>query len=537
MTYSIFRLLLKNIFFTGVIILSAVLPLTGCRSPNAFGQSFEQVTPANDSLKHVANPAQLKNMFGVNGYEWNFLDPKDGTVINEPNMALIQSFSAVRHYMDWQKLEDKEGSYSFNPTFDGGWNYDAMYTRCKQAGILVLADLKNTPPWLVETYPTGQQRVDVIPISYGSSKSDPASYLKQAKVAFQFAARYGYNTKIDSALVKVNTRPRWNSDPPNQVKIGMGLVKYIECNNEENKWWAGVQTQQTAEEYAANLSAFYDGNMGKLGNNAGVKTADPTMQVVMGGLASPDPAYVSRIINWCKTHRGYKADGSINLCFDVINYHYYPNSGEGKGAGIAPELSRAGAAADSFVKLADSIKNHPEVWITESGYDINQASTQHAIAIGNKPVRVTQADWILRSALLYMRHGLSRSFFYQLFDDTANGTITYQTSGLLSGTERRPAADYIVQVTKLMGGYTYVKTVSADPLVDEYTNGIKTIFVLMIPDQTGRTGTYTIKTTNNNPLTLYTLKVGANTMTGTVVVPVNNKVTVNVSETPIFVSN
>ena len=479
-------------------------------------------------------------MFGINMYEWNVLGPADGTIINETGMANVQSFSAIRHYMDWEKLEYTQGNYSFNPTFDGGWSYDAIYTRCKQDGILVLADLKTTPAWIQATYPTAQQSVDVVPIVYNTSKSDPASYQRQAMVAFQFAARYGYNTAVNPALVTVNSALRWTGDVANQVKIGMGLVKYIECGNEEDKWWEGPETQQTPEEYAANLSAFYDGNMGKLGTNAGVKTADPTMQVVMGGLALADPSWVTRIVAWCKTNRGLKADGNVNLCFDVINYHYYPNTGVGTASGIgeAPELSLAGSIADNFVAAAGGITTKPEVWVTETGYDINQASSQHAIAIGNKSVLITQADWILRTALLNMRHGITRSFYYQLYDDTPNGTVTYQTSGLIvEGGARRPAADYILQTTNLMGSYTFVKTLSTDPIVDQYTNGTKTMYVLMIPDQKGRTGTYTLTTADNSPLVQYTLQPGANTVTSSLVTPVNNKLTIAVTETPIFVGN
>ena len=40
---------------------------------------------------------------------------------------------------------------------------------------------------------------------------------------------------VNPALVKVDSRPRWTNDPPNQVKIGMGLIKYIECDNERDK--------------------------------------------------------------------------------------------------------------------------------------------------------------------------------------------------------------------------------------------------------------------------------------------------------------
>jgi hypothetical protein len=254
----------------------------------------------------------------------------------------------------------------------------------------------------------------------------------------------------------------------------------------------------------------------------------------MGGLSTPDPAYVTRMINWCKTNRGYKSDGTVNLCFDVINYHLYNNA---KNAGIAPELSSSASIADSFISLAKSMDSHPEVWVTETGYDINAGSPQRAIAIGNKSALITQADWVLRTSFLYARHGISKLFFYELFDDTPNNPGTYATAGLVDGTKRRPAADYILQTTKLMGDYTFVKTINADPLVDQYTNGTKTMYVLMIPDQKGRTGSYTLTTTDNTPLNQYTLQVGADAVATTQVTPANNKLTIQVSETPVFVGN
>jgi hypothetical protein len=532
--------MLKNIFLLS--FLSAIFLFSDCKKDSAKKSTSTTDSTSTNTGGNIptggtsgsTNLSVLKNMFGINAYEWNFEDANNTNVINETNMALIKSFSCFRHYLDWEKLEHAQGAYTYNPVYEGSWNYDVIYARCKQEGILVLADIKTTPAWLVSTYPTADQDNEDVPAPYGSNHSDPASYLFQGKVAFQFAARYGYNTAVDKSLVSVYTTPRWNGDGINQPLIGMGLIKYVECNNEEDRTWKGPKAQQSPEEYAANMSTFYDGNMGKLGKNVGIKSADPNMIVVMGGLAGNDPSFVSRMVDWCKTNRGYKADGSVNLCFDVINYHCYTGSG---GAGIAPELSTAGATADSFVSLANSLPGHPEVWITESGYDINQGSTQRAIPIGNKSALVTQADWILRTSLLYMRHGISKLFFYQLFDDTPNSAGTFATSGLVDGNGRRPAADYFLQTTALMGNYSYVKTLSADPLVDQYQSGTKTMYVLTIPDQKGRTGTYTLTTANNNPLTLYTLKVGASAMTSTQVTPVNNKLTISVSETPVFVGN
>ena len=363
--------------------------------------------------------------------------------------------------------------------------------------------------------------------------------LIMARMAFQFAARYGYNKKIDSSLVHVDRHKRWPNDIPNEVKIGMGLIKYIECGNERDRWWGGDDTHMTAEQYAANMSAFYDGNMGKLGRNAGVKTADAHMLVVMGGLASADIKYVQKMIDWCKTHRGYKKDGSINLCFDVINYHLYSNNGDVRvhthpTTGIAPELSNAGSIANSFVGLANSLKQRPEVWVTENGYDINPASYQRAESIGKKTVLESQADWIIRSSLLYIRYGIKRLFFYQLFDDHAGGATQYATSGLAEGIKRRPAADYIMQANKLMGSYNYVETINKDPLVDVYKLGKKTMYVLTIPDESGRTGSYTLRL-GTAKANIYNLSIGADAITKKMVNTKNGSLKITATETPVFV--
>jgi hypothetical protein len=483
-------------------------------------------------------------MFGINGYEWNFEEnpgsPNNRKQIYEDNMTLFKTFSAFRHYLNWNRVESVKGEYTFNPAFNGGWYYDVIYARCKQEGILVLADLKNIPEWLMNTYPASSRDDDNAPAPYSASLSNPESYIEQAHLAFQFAARYGYNKKVNPSLIKVNTKKRWPDDIPNNASIGLGLIKYIECGNERDRWWGGDETHQEAEQYAANLSAFYDGNMGKLGPDAGVKTADPDMHVVMGGLASADANYVQRIIDWCKKNRGYRKDGSINLCFDVINYHLYSNDGDVRihkraTTGIAPEISIDGEIANAFMKVANSLPQHPEVWITEAGYDINPGSYQKADAIGKKTILENQADWTLRTSLFYIRYGIKRLFYYQLFDDHAGASGQYATSGLAEGIKRRPVADYILQTTKLMGNYNYISTINKDPLVDVYKLGSKTMYVLTIPDETGRTGSYTLDFGKALKVNVYHPKIGADTMDKTVVNIINGKLTIGVTETPVFV--
>jgi endoglucanase len=197
------------------------------------------VTPA-------PRPVKLKDMLGVNAYEWNFQDAETPWQINDAKMNLVKSFSGVRHYMDWQKLESAEGVYSYNPTLSGGWHYDQIYERCKAEGIEVLACLKTLPDWMLASYPEGERDHENVPLRYGKAFDDPASYLEQAKMAFQYTARYGSNTQVDPALLRVYDTPRWPGDNPNTLKIGTNLIKYLECDNERDKWWKGRKAYQTS---------------------------------------------------------------------------------------------------------------------------------------------------------------------------------------------------------------------------------------------------------------------------------------------------
>jgi hypothetical protein len=495
------------------------------------------------SITLSAQHIEFKNELGVNAFEWDFLqnpkDPNDAMHIFEPKMRIIESFGGVRHYLDWVKIEPKKGSFTFNPCFSGGWNLDAIYERCKQDGIEVLADIKQCPDWLLQTYPHDMRDGEDVPMPYGANKSDPASYIEQAKAGFQFAARYGSNKHVDASLVTVDSHPRWTNDPPNVVKIGMGVIHYIECDNERDKWWKGDKAHQTAEEYAANLSAFYDGDKGRLGKNVGVKTADPNMKVVMGGIATANPEYVRAMIEWCRVHRGLRADGSVDICFDVINYHYYANDsepGSKKQAtiGMAPELTGAVALADRFVMLGK--RYHLPVWVTESGYDLNQGSPQRAIPIGNKSPLITQADWTIRTSFMFARHGVERVFYYELYDDNSANPTQYASSGLADKKiERRPVADYCYQAKHLLGDYTYRSTISHYPIVDVYRKGTKTVYALMVPEQKGASAIAKLNLSSATTATICNFNPGSDEMSKKVVTIPGHILAVNVTETPVFV--
>jgi hypothetical protein len=321
----------------------------------------------------------------------------------------------------------------------------------------------------------------------------------------------------------------------------MGLISYIECDNERDKWWKGDKAHQNGRQYAANLSAFYDGNKGKMGPSVGVKNADPTMQVVMSGLAKADPEYVKEMIAWCKENRGLKADGTVDMPWDIINYHYYSNDGDGMGnhqtTGIAPERSNAEAIATAFVTMAHELAKDMPVWITEAGYDINQESVQKAPRIGDKSELRTQADWILRSSLLYSRAGIQKVFYYELDDDNAQSSTRYATSGFVSPYKTpRPSADFLYQTNQLFGNYTYVSSLSSDPIVDKYKFNNSTMYVLNMPGEKGSTADYQLAIGSGDTAYIYTPMAGSRHMALEKKKIIQGKVNITVTETPVFVT-
>ena len=484
----------------------------------------------------LIKPIKLQNLFGVNGFEWNFENGAiNPTIIDTALLKPITSFTGFRHYLEWQKLEYTPGAYTYDPTNNGGWNYDTIYATCKANNITVLADIKDQTSWIQSSWPASLSNNANVPVYYDSSFSNPQSYLSMAKAAFQFAARYGSNKNVNPSLMNVDATARWTGDQINTIKIGLNTIHYMECNNEMDKWWLGRQAYQTGREYAANLSAYYDGHKNTMGPGVGVKNADPSMLVAMCGTASPSTDYFRGIIDWCKQYRGYNPDGSVNLCFDIVNVHYYAGNAS-TNSGIAPELSLEDSIASAFINMVHQYANDMPVWVTESGYDLNPGSPYHAFPIGNKSAQVTQADWILRTALLYARHGIERLFFYELYDNDTS-SVAYSSSGLLNNDHsRRPAADYLYQVNHRFGQYSYKESLNKNPVVDRYQDSLlNNMYVVYIPDQVGRIADYNLDVYDYDSVAVYTPVPGADTMQVELLKTFKGKVILTATETPQFV--
>lgn len=455
-------------------------------------------------IKYYPLPKRfLDDEIGINSFPWSWAKGDNSLQLIPGIFNTFDGYTSARVYIDFDWFEATQGIDTFNPMHSGGWPLDVIQDSLKAHGITTLLDFKCQPAWMAKTWsPINDQNK---PMMYGADPLQPVSYKAQARTAFQIAARYG-QTQVSAGLLTIDASPRWAGDFINIKRTGLGSLHYIENNNENDRWWQGMTAYQTAWQEAANQSAFYDGDLGKLGPGYGVKTADPLMQVSVPGICNVYPDVIMGMYDWCNMYRGGK------LCWDIINYHLYAGTVQPEGT-IDVQLAPVIQVARQF--------NQP-LWVTETGYDdVKGSPTAPAGGIGSKTIAQVKADWILRTVLLNARIGVSRTFIYQDYDLAPGNAGQFATSGVIG----KISGAYLQQVSKLMKGYYYLRSRDDNGLyVDVYTsNGTNRIFVLWSPTSTGKTVNYSFKNG-----TLYT--PGATAM-GTQAI--NNKM-VAVSETPVF---
>ncbi|WP_460925251.1 hypothetical protein [Pontibacter brevis] len=505
--------------------------------------------PYKKPAPYVPKLAPIGNMLGMVILWPDVVDPRNvWKGVAEHKWEALKGYTCFRDYADWKTFEGKEGEYSYEPSAWGQALRDTYYQRMHDEGKEVMVCPQKVPDWFLEAnYPPELRDENNVPKAWDADGEDWKSYEKIANLYYRISARYGRNKDIPAEFLTVKEGPFYNHQPANESKAGLGTVQYIQVDNEPDRYWKGRHAYQNGREYAARSSACYDGHKGAMGPGYGVKTADPTMQVVIGGLVG-DIGFVRGMIDWSKEHRGYKLDEKgrnvVDLPFDIIDYHVYHNTANSTQdqqkttTGICPEKSTATERAISFLQLSYEECGGMPVQISETGYDVHPESTQRAMATPTRSILQTQADWGIRTALMYARLGIYRIYTYMATDVTNPGSGKYSTSGEIdkvNNYKRRPAADFKAQLNKLMGNYTYKKTLSSDPAVDVYEHGKNEMYVLWIPDQVSRTGEYELNLGTGQAV-IHSFVEGADDMKKETVKTKNGKLRINVTETPVFVS-
>lgn len=368
---------------------------------------------------------------------------------------IAQSFPTVRVWADMVYFGTPAG-VMFEPLASGRGDFDTLFKRLKEGGVTAFPVLENSPPHLNGG---GDHRWN--DRGDGSEADHYLQFINDFLIPV--VGRYGANKNVPAAKLKVNTTPRWNGDPPNQIHSGLNLFRYIEIENEPTRWWKGVDERYTAEQYAALMLASY----------RAAKEIDPGMRVVMGGLSEPNLTYLKRMKAW------YDGRGLAFPC-DVVNIHYYANDGNKEigdtdeklnltRVGCAPEVDRYYERMKPIVDFARALGK--PVWLTEYGYDTGPQSVQRSPAFGPYDSEEVAGIWMQRTVLESFRAGVEKTFAYNSEDEPSwrhedpNSDGLYRSTGIFysGGYGHKPKKVYhfLMELIAHLNGYEYQKDLSA----------------------------------------------------------------------------
>lgn len=457
--------------------------------------SCNPVIATNDNSNNSTKDITFEQKIGINGLvDCEFVNLKVASIFRE------------YHNFGWTYDSNSGKCYFKSSRYD----FDEFYKNLYYSGITTL-------PCLIQG--NNEKNRYNKPVKDGDDTNNVESYKVHSNVLFNYAARYG-NTQI--------TENRLNITTGTEAKTGLGYIKYYENWNEPDKDQLGEDAHFSAEEFSAMCSADYDGHEGTLGTNYGIKQADPTSKLVLGGLSNTSNIidYLNGIKNWCNENRKSKT-----LPFDVINFHYYAGD-------KAPETSDFISKVNDLIKWRNENAPDKEIWLTEFGWDTNISSPHSATS------SETQRDWIIRQFLLADKIGLNRSFVYSLRDNgNANSSSPSATSGLTTqkGKEERKSSWYGINTLKnTLTGFKFSGIIKEENnlYIYKYTNPstAEECYALWCPTENGsKIDNYELNIGENNGASLIQLQNETELGLSSELYVENNIIRVNISESPIFV--
>lgn len=438
----------------------------------------------------------------------------------------FDDFKVVRAYASAGSFCPDSNQYMFDPTWQN-FHYDDYLADAHSRGMKVMLCL--TKNFQFYTANNSTQNEDH-PVPPGADKSNPASYLLYARLAFQIAARYGGKT-VDTSLLKVKEFPvgHWQ----HQDKFsGADWLYGIEIWNEADRWGGNF----TAPEYFALLSACYDGHKGTLGPDAGVAQADPDMKIFFTGTTDNTTTFTKNVKDLWVQQRGEPFPDNI-----IFNFHAYFHNKEinhnNRTTGIEPELANATALYKRWADFCGSYR----LAKTEYGYDTNDFSIQKAplqsrLDTGFYSREESQAALILRD--FHLQSVFSQfvlSTFYSIRDENPWSSFQYSTCGVTyGGSQYAPKESYFILSGFLQlsdGFYSPGAIVRQDPYVVRYSNDQgKFLYALWSYEKNN----YTIPdvtTTDNEVLMLASTKAGVDSTT---IIPQGGSFSVDAGHMPVY---
>ncbi|MBN1484276.1 MAG: cellulase family glycosylhydrolase [Chloroflexia bacterium] len=306
-------------------------------------------------------PAAL-GFFGVNGY-FTGAERDDFAEID----ALSQLAQAVgmhwtREEFVWVHIEPRQDDFDF--TYRWPYYDDRIWRIGKRDGLGIIGMLLTTPEWARKPSCAG---------SYWCPPQNPSDYYDFVRRTVEHYDGDGYEDCAGS--------PR---------------IAYWEIWNEPNfqETWPG-----SAAEYAALLQAGYNG----------VKAADPTAQVLVGGVYVFDGTAGLAFLNDVLA-----ADPNAWNHFDILSIHpYMPNV-----APDQPGLWEPSTMLSRLQRAQDWVGQHgggKAVWVTEVGWSTCTAG-QGDCSPDQAKTEEQQANYLLRTHVMALATGIAHLSTFQLED-------------------------------------------------------------------------------------------------------------------------
>lgn len=482
---------------------------TGINEMGFYGYKVRELTDADDAAT-APKPATAEKENLTSGQKIGA-----NAFCDDPYNAL-DALGNVREYYNWSWLTQKDGLHSFNSIV----NKDKYYKTLLDMGVSVIPCVQMTCQAFLDEGEDWNKIKNTMPVEEGADTLNPASYSLHSNMMYNFAARYGSNTAVDPATLSVGD---------GDVQVGMGLLNTVESWNEQDKTWETKASYFHPYEYAAMLSADYDGHEGTI-SNGGVKNADPGFKLAMGGLAGGDRAvsYLSLMKKWFDYNR---TDGQF-AC-DVINYHDYITDTE------APEQSDFRQNARDIIKWVNENVPGRDVWLSEFDVVADDKKISGVNNHDNEEYAEARAQRLLRAFLVGEREGLDRMSMFMLRDEWSGA---YADSGLTTGKgdwDKKTSWYYISSATDTLKnadliGWTEKDDVYLYTYKDRDTSEL--IYAVWSPTADGSTlPGYRIAVGKGEKATLVTPTYGVKEGEKQPVAIENGMVSVDVSETPVFV--